>query len=212
MGQISISGLFKRYETAGIIAPRLTNELFKAYVRKEVTLNKGDKEKERKYSLMGVFDDPDTNYANITFISNQDGERFSFGVESLRSNEKYLAPPPMMTLRRGKHVVTSSIERSEYQVVENFGLKSYQISFSGLLVDMAEHQYPGRLVEKVRRLFEAPTTFAVSCPILNALDIHEVFISDDFEVGFLEGYVDTVKYRFKAMATQELEIKLLESK
>lgn len=212
MGRISINGLFERYETAGIIAPRLTNELFKAYTRKEVTLNKGDKEKERKYSLMGVFDDPDTSYANITFINNLNGERFAFGVDSLRHNEKYIAPPPMMSLRRGKHVVISPIERSKYQVVENFGLKSYQISFNGLLVDMENHQYPGHLLEKVRQIFEAPTTFTVSCPILNNLDINEVFIRDDFEVGFLEGFVDTVKYSFKAMATAPLEFKIIESK
>ena len=117
-----------------------------------------------------------------------------------------------MHLRQWFHfaVVNMCFDRSNHEVVEHFGMKPYEIQLQGILVDMEEHHYPQELVTTVHDLFEAPGTFKVNSEIFYDLGITEIFFDNDFEVSFVEGYVDTVKYRAHAIAVSSAEFLLQE--
>jgi hypothetical protein len=176
-------------------------------------------------SNIPVLTAPDTQYADMIFTNQLDqSKRYAFGVPQMQGGHRalpfqkpteaspnnFIAPPPMVSFRRGKHVVRTSIDRSDYEVVENFGMKPYEISLQGILVDMEEHHYPQELLRTMHNLFEAPGTYAVSSEIFDDLGITEIFFENDFEVSFVEGYVDTVKYRVKAIAVASAEFLLQE--
>nr|WP_152541902.1 DUF6046 domain-containing protein [Saccharicrinis fermentans] len=60
----------------------------------------------------------------------------------------------MVSFKRGKHAVITPIDRTGYEVIENFGLRSWQIRMQGILVDSDSHNYPQRLVKKITEMFE----------------------------------------------------------
>lgn len=165
----------------------------------------------------------ETEYAGTTFISTQDSDKtYSFGVngstgtqaafpfmaDKLPDMPVYMAPPLMIKPRRGKTVVRTAIDHSEYEVIENFGLKVWEIDLSGIVVDMQEHAYPSSLVKQLNEMFSQPGTYMVYGQIWEDLGITEVFFEQDFELGFVEGFVDTVKFSVKAISTAPVELLL----
>lgn len=162
-----------------------------------------------------LFSVNDASFADMLFTSSKPPvEKFGFGSLSLKNSDgglygadsRYLAPPPMVTFSRGKNFVVTSIDRSEEEVIENFGLKSWQIKLQGILIDMDGHQYPQALVKKINEMFTKKGTFKVEGTIFGDLDIYEVFFKDDFELSFVEGYADTVKFSVSAMSTKAAKL------
>ncbi|MBS2100710.1 DUF6046 domain-containing protein [Carboxylicivirga linearis] len=214
---ISLSGIVERYNEAfGYTAMKIAPRIIQAT---------GLGLSNFMLSNIPVLSEPDTSYADMIFTNSLDqSKRYSFGVPTIEGGHRaipflkpteaspnsFIAPPPMVSFRRGKHVVRTSIDRSNYEVVENFGMKPYEISLQGILVDVEEHHYPQELVQTMHELFEASGTYAVSSEIFDNLGITEIFFDDDFEVTFVEGYVDTVKYRAHAIAVSSAEFLLQE--
>lgn len=164
-----------------------------------------------RFMNLPQYDEVDSNYAEMSFQNTQSGNTYRFGVDGIGSgtpalpflnNEpvtrKYLAPPPVPAFRRGKHTVITPIDRAEAEVIEDFGLKSYQIHLRGIIVDMDNHQYPGELMSQVHEMFAEPGTFKAIGDIFYDLGIDEIFFEDDFSIEFVEGYTDTIKYSVRA--------------
>lgn len=167
-----------------------------------------------------VYDANDPRYAATTFTSTQDSSKvYSFGVngsvgsqaafpfmaDSMPDTPVYLAPPLMIRPHRGKNVVRTAIDHSDYEVIEYFGLKVWEVDISGILVDMENHVYPSNLVTQMSDMFAQPGTFIVDGTIWDNLGISEIFFEQDFELGFVEGYVDTVKFSVKAISTAPVQ-------
>lgn len=162
-----------------------------------------------------VYKGNDTSFADMTFENQVTGKKYQFGLSVKDGSpvlpftqDEFMAPPPMVSFNRSKHVVISDIDRSEYQVIENFGLKSYDIKMQGILIDCEEHHYPGNLVRKITEMFEAAGTYKAIGTIFSDLNIDEVFFKDGFSIDFVEGYVDTVKFAVNAMSVQPAEFYL----
>lgn len=197
--QINITEIFERYNSAfGYLSMKVLPRILKqtGYVQQ--------------------FDDNDSTYAETIFTSTRDADKvYSFGVNGGTGSQAafpfkadtlplvpvFLAPPLMIHPRRGKNVVRTPIDNSEFEVIENFGLRVWEIDISGILVDMENHAYPGYQVRQLTEMFNQPGTFTVAGPIWDDLGITEVFFESDFEIGFVEGYVDTVKFSVKAIST-----------
>ena len=114
----------------------------------------------------------------------------------------------MIRPRQGKNVVRTPIDRSEFEVIEYFGLKPWDVEISGILVDMDNHQYPGNLIKQMRQMFQQPGTYKVAGDMWEDLGIDEIFFEQDFELTFVEGYVDTVKFSVKAISTSPVNFLL----
>jgi hypothetical protein len=169
------------------------------------------------------YDEVDENYSEMSFVNTFSQNAYRFGIDGIGSGtpafpfqtqelqiRKYLAPPPVPSFRRGKHVVKTAIDRAEAEVIEHFGLKPYTINLRGIIVDMDEHQYPGQLLSSVHEMFAEPGTFKAIGDIFYDLGIDEIFFEDDFSVEFVEGYADTVKYSVRATQVVPVEFQVMQ--
>jgi hypothetical protein len=207
---LNISDIFQRYDRAfGYAAMKVTPRLIQAGFNPKWYLN------------IPVYDKTESVYAEMEFENTKSGDKYSFGIDALEdgtpalpfmkqevNESRFLAPPPMVSFRRSKHKVITPIDRSEYEVIENFGNKGYRISLNGILIDQEKHQYPSALVKAAHNMFGAPGTYKVNGQIFEDLEIYELFFEDDFRVEFVEGFVDTVKFSVMAMAVQSAVFRL----
>ena len=205
---VNINGIFERYNqafgyTAMKIAPRLIQM---GFISPKWFLN------------IPTYNKADSTFAEMIFQNSITGSIYSFGIDDLDNGtpalpfvtkkpnvRRFLAPPPMVSFSRGKNVVRTSIDRSNAEVIENFGNKAYEIKLQGILIDAEEHAYPGDLLKEVHNLFEENGTFKVTGDIFHDLNITELFFDSGLEIGFVEGYVDTVKFSVNAIAIEPAE-------
>ncbi len=206
MGTIKLSGIIERYNEAfGITAQKVAPRIVQLAGMGGVNIN---------LPGLDVYGDADETFGNVKFTNSISGDEYKFGINtqlnkalpffkfsSSDNSQGYLAPPPMVSFRREKHVVRTAIERSGFDVIENFGLKPFEIRMQGIIIDYEDHNYPQKLLKKVNAMFEASGTYAVVGTIFNDLGIDEVFFESGFEVSFVEGFIDTVKYRVNAIST-----------
>jgi hypothetical protein len=161
------------------------------------------------------FDEADPSFAYAKFTNNKTNKVYSFGLP-LPSDESfmafttgngdiYMAPPLLPEFGREKIVVRSAIDRSDNEVIENFGMRSYEVSLQGILIDVSGHQYPSELVKAVHEMFEAPGTYNVESQVFLDHNITEVFFDKGFKTSFVEGFADTVKFSVNAIATKPAE-------
>ena len=208
MARISINDIFDRYNQAfGYTAMKVAPRLIRAgFINPKFFLN------------IPTYEKTDSSFSEMVFENQISGTKYSFGIDELENGtpalpfmtektktRKYMAPPPMISFSRDKHVVVSEIDRSNAEVIENFGNKSYQIRIQGILIDVEEHQYPGGLLKEVHNMFEADGTYKVSGTIFDDLNIMEVFFKSNFQIGFVAGFVDTVKFSVNAMSVRAAE-------
>lgn len=155
-------------------------------------------------SNLSLFTVQSVYFADVTLTSAASGKVYYFG---LRFDDKnYVCPPVMLQFSRDKHVVETQIDRSEIHVIEYFGLKPWEISFQGILIDQEDHHYPGDKVTKISELFSQTGTFNVSGELFTNLGITELFINKDLKINHVEGFVDTIKFSFQAISTFPLEV------
>ena len=213
MGSIRIGGIIERYNEAfGITAQKVAPRLVQLANLAGANIN---------LPGLKLYDEPTSElmkFANVTYQNSLTNKSYGFGLnasdnkalpffkfQNKEQSNSFLAPPPMVSFRRGKNVVRTAIDRSEFEVIENFGLKPYEIRIQGILVDTNQHQYPQNLLTEIAEMFEADGTYAVTGTIFNDLGITELFFNDDFQVSFVEGFVDTVKYSVNAISTSDAE-------
>ncbi len=156
------------------------------------------------------YSDTDSSYANMFFENRKTGKQFNFGVTKLGGKAKmlengnFLAPPPLVDFKRAKHVVTTDVDRSNHTVIENFGNKAYKFSMRGLLIDMNEHHYPEQQLKEVHDMFRQNGTYKIASDIFKNLEIYEVFF-DNIKFDFVEGFVDTVKFKISGMSVETID-------
>ena len=157
----------------------------------------------------------DVTFADVIFTSNKTGHVYSFGVNGKQGShsafsfvkdkkakeQMFMAPPLMVKFSRGKNAIITPIDQSDGEVIENFGLQSWKVSISGIAIDVEEHQYPGALLSEINEMFSVGGTFRVTSDIFYDLGIKDIFFKDGFEVNFVEGYADTVKFSVEAIST-----------
>jgi hypothetical protein len=214
MGRVNITNIIERYQAGfGYVATNLAVLSAKTLWRK--TLG----------SDIPIYEAASTSFANLLLKNSQNDATYAFGIQetadgkiisaftppALKRNQEsenlFIAPPPMVTFYRDKNVVRTPIDRSENEVIEYFGLKPFEMRFQGILVDTEEHQYPKDLLIAINEMFTAPGTYCVEGDIFNDLGITEIFFDGGFEISFVEGYADTIKYNVRAISTAPAEIK-----
>ena len=98
---------------------------------------------------------------------------------------------------------------NEAEVVENFGVNSWEIELDGLVVDMDEHGYPGEKVKLLAEFFEINDVIDVACPLLLDLGIRSIYFREQsFEP--VEGFPDTVKYSLVAKSIKPAVFSLIQ--
>lgn len=206
MAKISIDSVAARYQGAfGYVGGNLSNAAFGRLVKLPayafIDSSQAGTEDLQLYPVT------DVSFANVVFINEKSGKTYSFGIKSGEDDSEYMAPPLMVSFSRGKNVVRTAIDRSETEVIEHFGLKPWTITIQGILIDTENRQYPSDLLRKVNEMFSAWGTYRVESDIFLDLDITSIFLDDDFQVGFVEGFADTVKFSMRAISVLPVEIR-----
>lgn len=117
-----------------------------------------------------------------------------------------LAPPPMVSFKRKKSIKTTNVDGSDIEVVECFGLKPWEISISGLLIDTDNHKYPSSKMRSFRTIFETNDVFDVlDSQIFEDLGINSIYIDRLDDLKVLEDFQDTIQFKMTAYSTRPLE-------
>lgn len=202
-----IVDLFARYQSAfgfavgvamGTAEGMLNGGLFKAGIVyndarwKIATELKGDK----NFSLE-TYKPTDWKFAEV--VMKHEGKEMNFAFGSLTAEtENIFAPPPLMRFRRTKNISVTVVDGGdEAEIVENFGMNSWDIDMNGILVDMDEHAYPGEKVKELSEFFAVNDIIDVACPLMLDMGIKSIYFKEQsFEP--VEGYPDSVKYTITA--------------
>lgn len=139
-----------------------------------------------------------------------DNESLKFGFGSmLEETEGIFAPPPMVSFKRSKNLgITVIDEGDESEIVENFGINSWDIDIRGLLIDMDEHLYPQSKVKDIARWFEINDVINIVSPIFQDLGINSIYFKDQ-QVDPVEAYPDTIKFTLNAKSIKPAEFSIL---
>ena len=149
----------------------------------------------------------DATFADLKIKSAHDGRVYNFQNTVFTEDDSGIfAPPPMLKFERSKNITATAVAGSDNVVVEDFGLKPWDITWDGLLIDMDHHQYPTEKMQAFRRLFETTNIFDVlKCQPMLDLGITALYFEKVSELSVLEAYPDTVKYKLTAHSTQPPE-------
>ncbi|MBU5374969.1 DUF6046 domain-containing protein [Bacteroides cellulosilyticus] len=212
-----IVDLIARYQSAwGFVSGTLAGEaeglanagIFKAGIAFNEAKWKDRNGNEAKYDAP-VYAPTDWTWAEM--VMKHEGKEMNFSFGSLKENSTgVFAPPPLMRFRRTKNITVTVIDGgNEAEVVENFGVNSWEIELDGLVVDMDEHGYPGEKVKLLAEFFEINDVIDVACPLLLDLGIRSIYFREQsFEP--VEGFPDTVKYSLVAKSIKPAVFSLIQ--
>ena len=131
------------------------------------------------------------------------------GLVNEEENEPDIfAPSPMISFSRRKNTKITQIDGSDNEVIEQFGLRAWDIKMQGLLIDMNKHLYPSVKVAKLTSLFETPEIFEVSGELFEDKNIDSIYITG-IDISGIPGYEDTQKYVLTARSIKPVEFQLL---
>ena len=151
----------------------------------------------------------DSTFADLKIKSAKNGKVYEFRNNILTEGDgSVLAAAPMLKFDRTKKITATTIAGSDNTVVEDMGLNQWEITMSGILVDMSSHQYPSAKMKQLRELFETPDVFEIlECQVMTDLGINAIYFSELHDIQVLEDYPDTVKYQLKAKSlTQSIAL------
>lgn len=162
------------------------------------------------YKDLTLYEVADYTFADMTFHYEGSKLNFSFG-SLLGDSENIIAPPPMVSFKRSKNLgITVIDDGDEAEIVENFGINSWDIDIKGLLIDMDEHQYPQSKVIDLVRFFEINDVIEIVSPLFQDLGINSVYFKEQ-SIEPLEAFPDTVKFTLQAKSIKSAEFSILNS-
>lgn len=152
-----------------------------------------------------LFANSTTRFADIHLQNTNSKVSVRFSTDADSSMGGVIAPPPTVTFSREKNINRTAIDGSNFEVIENFGLQSWKIDFSGILINTKEHWYAKNMLSTIKKLVDVNDTFKVVGDIFYDLGIHQIYIEKLDDLSFVEGYNDTVKYKFTARSIMPAE-------
>lgn len=152
---------------------------------------------------------PDWSWAEMT-LKHEDA-KLEFAIGDASGNpEGVFAPPPLMRFRRTKNLTVTVIDGGdEAEIVENFGVNSWEIDLNGLIVDMDGHAYPGDKVKRLVQFFEINDVIDIACPLLLDMGIQSIYFKEQ-NIEPVEGFPDTVRYSLTAKSIKPVLFSLIQ--
>jgi hypothetical protein len=147
----------------------------------------------------------DRQFADLTLKNKDKIFKFHNGILT-EEMPGVIATAPAFSFKRGKTIKTTPVDNSNVVVVESWGSKQWEITMSGLLIELGDHEYPSEKLQQFREMFEIDDILEVlECQLLDDLNVKSVYIEDIEELKFVEGYNDTVQYKIKAWSIKPAE-------
>lgn len=152
------------------------------------------------------------SFEEITLRANgSNGIELHFGdMLTTEGTTSIFAPPPMMNFDKEKKIMVTPIDDSDEdptndaEVVERYNSGSWEINIQGLLLDMANHQFPQNQIRLLRQVFDINDVLEVEGDWFDALNIKSIYIKS-FSISGVQGYEDTVQFTVKAASIKPVE-------
>jgi len=173
-------------------------------------------QQDRNYDV-NIFHSPDYCFSDINLKYKDSKAKtettLQFGLSNIRDvmdgKTRFFTPPPLLRCQRSKNIsVTIIDDGNESEIVENFGINSWDIEMTGLLIDMEEHHYPQEQLIKLVLFFEINDIIDVISIFLNDLGIHSLYFKEK-SIEPLEGFPDTIKFSLQAKSIKPVEFSIL---
>ncbi len=167
--------------------------------------------KKPQFQGIELYENVNPSFAEIK-LSYEDQE-LHFGFMNLKGNDdkdaSILAPPPLVTFERSKNTTITIIDDGdESEIVENFGLNSWDIEIEGMLIDLNNHHYPQEALKKLSVFFEINDIITVTSGLFNDLNIHSLWFKKQ-GVKPVEGFPDTIRFSLSAKSIKPAEFSIL---
>ena len=144
----------------------------------------------------------------LRYGSGATAEEYHFAFQPISADySSVFATPPMLSLKRAKKLVITSIDNSDIEVVERYGTEPWEITWRGLLIDMENHEFPIDKMEQLNQVFEANREWMVDSEILQKVGVQALYIRD-IAIDFVEGYEDTIAYSMTTRAIRPVEFQI----
>ena len=166
-----------------------------------VSLTKED----NKYQL-DFFDDFNPTTEDIRLRYNGEELRFFSMLSGDSSN--VFAPPLKLDFRREKDLVETQTNGDDNMIVERWGTKPWEITMTGLLIDVENRQYPTEQIRKLHKIFKHNNVIEVVGMLFEEKDIDTIYFKE-VSIAPLEGFSDTVQFTFTASSIKEVNFSLL---
>lgn len=137
-----------------------------------------------------------------------DGQELEFNNIFIIGEGQYFAAPPIVNFTRKKNLITTEISGSDSVVVERWGTAPWGITFTILLVDLNNHQYPSEWIRTVSELFEYNGVIRVSGVQFEEKDIDSLYL-EDIDIAPLKDFPDTIQVTLRAQSIREVFFNLL---
>lgn len=158
-------------------------------------------EKDDKNYDVELYGDVDDAFEDVTLDLPGEQLKFSKMLEGAFSN--IYAPPIMIDFSREKQLIETEVSGSDNIVVERWGTRPYQVNIRGLLIDVANRNYPEQQIKRLHRLFELNQVIPVSGIQLEDKEIGSIYLKY-LDIIPLVGYTDTIQFSLTASAIKEV--------
>ncbi len=166
-------------------------------------------------ALNGKTNSGEDPYVVANLKEEQDHEAFTMKNEelslqfggSITTSEGFFGSPPIIKYSREKRLIKTEIG-VEDEIIEEYGMGSYELDISGLLISDDHVNYPADKIEDLRKAFELPKEYEVVGKIFTSLGIDKIYLTG-FSINGIIGYADTWEYTFKARSMKQMNFQLL---
>lgn len=205
--------LYSRFQSAfGFVARNAVGKAETLWIQQNMSLyTRGDSTfadmtLKRENGTEYVFKNPEPPARSKNIVK---AVKQSFSNTALFGNmEGVIAPPPMVSFSQEKNMTRTIIDNSDFEVIENFGLKSWNINIEGILVDMDNKWYPSEMARKMRELFQLNETLTVIGQLFEDMNIYQLYFTK-IDIQPVAEFNDTVKFKIDAYSIRPAEFFLL---
>ncbi|NDW10950.1 hypothetical protein D0T56_14965 [Dysgonomonas sp. 520] len=168
---------------------------------------------EKDFKDVSFYTVAEYNFADMEMRYEDLSLKFSFG-SLLNDTEGIIAPPPMVSFKRSKNLGITVIDTAMYdtetsEIVENFGINSWDIDIRGIMVDMDNHHYPKSKIVDITRFFEINDVIEIVSPLFQDLGITSIYFKEQ-SIEPVEAYPDTVKFSLQAKSIKPAEFTIID--
>ncbi|MBW7838460.1 MAG: hypothetical protein H3C36_02225 [Chitinophagaceae bacterium] len=137
-----------------------------------------------------------------------DGQELEFNNVFIIGESQYFAAPPIVSFTRKKNLITTEISGSDSVVVERWGTAPWGITFTILLIDLDNHQYPSEWIRTVSELFDYNGVIRVNGVQFEEKNIDSVYL-EDIDIAPVKDFSDTIQVTLRAQSIKEVFFNLL---
>lgn len=121
------------------------------------------------------------------------------------------APPLLMSFSQEKNLIETEVNDADPIIVERWGTKPWDITMSGLLIDLNNRIYPSDEIRRLNKNWQYNGVIKVVGKQFEERDIDTIYFRS-IEFSGVEGYADTISVTINASSIRAVNFTLAKPK